>query len=194
MRLCLFGARLFSAYSILIWIRIIMSWFVRYPERNSFTYYMGKMVDPYLNAFRKKGTTVGMLDFSPILAIGLLFVFESVLSIYGTYGSIQVSTILYIFLTAFWRYGINIYFWILVFTLIFQTIASFSSNPMRRSMAYAMDSASRPVTDFVKSIMGNRILPEKTINVISLLLTLVVWFISSYVFQYVASLVFRLGF
>ena len=65
---------------------------------------------------------------------------------------------------------------ILTFALVFKTIASFSRSPQMWGMANGIGSAARPVTDFVRSFAKNRILSEKTVNVISLILVLVVWF------------------
>ncbi|MBQ0071882.1 MAG: YggT family protein [Spirochaetales bacterium] len=184
MKLALFGARLLSAYSILIWIRIIFSWFNRYPQRSSFVYYMAKMVDPFLNVFKGRKSTIGVLDFSPIFAIGVIYIFQSLFEIFGVYGRITLSIILQIFVYAFWSYGVSIFFWILVFALIFRTVASFSRNPGLWNASSAMGEAARPVTDFVKSFYKSSIPSEKTINLISLALTLVMWFVCHYLVQY----------
>ena len=88
MKLSLFLARLLNAYSILIWVRIIFSWIFPRPSRQNWIYWIGRVVDPYLSAFQSKKSVIGRLDFSPIIAIGVLSVVESILQYYGYYGTI----------------------------------------------------------------------------------------------------------
>ena len=192
MKLALFLARLLNVYSILIWVRIILSWIFPNPSRQNWIYWMGRLVDPYLGAFKSNKSVIGRLDFSPIIAIGVLSIVESILQYDGYYGTITLSMFLYVFLAAFWNYGLSIYFWILFFALVFKTIASFSRNPQMWGMAEGIGSAARPVTDFVRSFAKNRILSEKTVNVISLILVLVVWFMVKYLVGWLGTLVLRI--
>ena len=192
MKLSLFLARLLNVYSILIWVRIILSWIFPNPSRQNWIYWIGRIVDPYLKAFQNKTSVIGRLDFSPILAVGTLYVVESILQYYGYYGTITLSMFLYVFLAAFWNYGLSIYFWILFFALVFKTIASFSRSPQMWGMADGIGSAARPVTDFVRSFAKNRILSERTVNLISLALVLVVWFMVKYLVGWLGTLVLRI--
>ena len=192
MKLSLFLARLLNVYSILIWVRIILSWIFPNPSRQNWIYWIGRIVDPYLKAFQNKTSVIGRLDFSPILAVGTLYVVESILQYYGYYGTITLSMFLYVFLAAFWNYGLSIYFWILFFALVFKTIASFSRSPQMWGMADGIGSAARPVTDFVRSFAKNRILSERTINLISLALVLIVWFMVKYLVGWLGTLVLRI--
>lgn len=192
MKLSLFLARLLNVYSILIWVRIILSWLFPNPSRQNWIYWIGRIVDPYLKAFQNKTSVIGRLDFSPILAVGTLYVVESILQYYGYYGTITLSMFLYVFLAAFWNYGLSIYFWILFFALVFKTIASFSRSPQMWGMADGIGSAARPVTDFVRSFAKNRILSERTVNLISLALVLIVWFMVKYLVGWLGTLVLRI--
>ena len=192
MKLSLFLARLLNVYSILIWVRIILSWRFPNPSRQNWIYWIGRIVDPYLKAFQNKTSVIGRLDFSPILAVGTLYVVESILQYYGYYGTITLSMFLYVFLAAFWNYGLSIYFWILFFALVFKTIASFSRSPQMWGMADGIGSAARPVSDFVRSFAKNRILSERTVNLISLALVLVVWFMVKYLVGWLGTLVLRI--
>ena len=126
-------ARLLQLYSFMIWIRIIMSWFVRSYRDGSFSSFLAGAVDPYLNIFKRKGMTIGILDFSPIIAIGLVSVAESILSFFGNFGYLTFALILSLFIQAFWSYGLSIYLSLLIILMVFRTISAFSSNPMMRS-------------------------------------------------------------
>lgn len=70
---------LFLIYSILIFIRILMSWFTRIPYNtvlNAVLEFVRETTDPYLNLFRRFVPMVrigpGALDLSPIVAIIVL--------------------------------------------------------------------------------------------------------------------------
>lgn len=192
MKISLFLARVLNAYSILLWIRIIFSWFSKNNARNSYVYWMGRLVDPYLNVFKGKKSTIGMLDFSPILAVGVIYVFESILQFYGYYGTLTLSRILYIFLTAFWSYGLSVYFWVLFIALVFKVIGAFSSNPQTRMATYTVASSASFVTDFVRSLSGKKLLSEKSVSIISLILVIVVYFMTRYLTVWLSSLLLRI--
>lgn len=192
MRISLFLARVLNAYSILIWIRIILSWIYPSPSRNNFVYWMGRLVDPYLNVFKGKKSTIGRLDFSPIFAVGVIYVFEGVFEYYGRVGTLTLSAVLYLFLQALWSYGLSIYFWVLFFSLVFRTIGAFSRYG-NRSYAYSeIGRASDAVTGFVRQLAGRRLLSEKTVCIISLVLVIVFYFMTQYLVGWLLSLVSRI--
>lgn len=59
---------LLNIYSWLIIIYILMSW-VPNARESGFGYMLGRIVEPYLEPFRKIIPPLGMLDISPIVAI-----------------------------------------------------------------------------------------------------------------------------
>jgi YggT family protein len=70
---------LFLIYTILIFIRVLMSWFTRIPYNrvlNAVLEFVRETTDPYLNMFRRFVPMVrigpGALDLSPIVAIIVL--------------------------------------------------------------------------------------------------------------------------
>ena len=84
---------LFLVYLILIFIRVLLSWIPRMPYNRYLRAAVGfveEVTDPYLNLFRRFLPPIGgggfSLDLSPILAIILLLIMQSVvvgLEIYG---------------------------------------------------------------------------------------------------------------
>jgi YggT family protein len=55
-------------YSLVIVIRVLMTWFP--PLTGTVLYeFLADLTDPYLNLFRRMIPPVGMIDFSPIIAI-----------------------------------------------------------------------------------------------------------------------------
>jgi len=58
-------------YTLLIFARIIMSW-VPHDPRNPIFDTLAQITDPYLNMFRRFIPPLGMIDFSPIIAMLVL--------------------------------------------------------------------------------------------------------------------------
>lgn len=74
-------ATFISIYTVLIFIRILLSWF---PNVNWFDppfSILSQLTDPYLNLFRSIIPPLGGLDFSPILAILLLQFVQQAVSV-----------------------------------------------------------------------------------------------------------------
>ena len=189
MSIALFFARLLEIYSFIIWIRIIVSWIRPYPRPGSFTYYMAMIVDPYLSLFRSKTARMGMLDFSPVIAVGVLAVVETLLSVYGHYGFLTLGIILANVIYAFWSYGVSIYLFFSIIMLIFKTIASFSHNPMMYGMAGQF---SDPISNLVRRSFGNRIPRDSTVALISLAITIALYFVLKQVFILLADMALRI--
>ncbi len=194
MRISLYLARVLNAYTILIWVRIIFSWFVRYPQRTNFVYWMGRLVDPYLGVFKSRNSTIGRLDFSPLAAVGVLYIFEGVFEIYGTSGTLTLSSVLYLFIVALWNYGLSIFFWILFFALIFRLIASYSRDPSKRAAYWQIGSSAEAVVNFVQSFSRRRPLGERASCWISLLLVVVFYFMTQYLLGALLGVVAKIPF
>ena len=58
-------------YSLLIFIRVLMSWFSVDPH-NPAVETLCQLTDPYLDIFRKIIPSMGGMDFSPIIALFVL--------------------------------------------------------------------------------------------------------------------------
>ena len=69
---------LIRLYTLLIFIRVLMSWFPVDP-RNPLVEALCSITDPYLNLFRRIIPPAGGLDFSPILAIMVLYLLANAL-------------------------------------------------------------------------------------------------------------------
>ncbi|MCM2534075.1 YggT family protein [Neobacillus pocheonensis] len=62
------GQYIFDIYYWLILISIFGSWFPRFYS-SKLGIWIGKLVDPYLGIFRKFIPPLGVIDFSPIIAL-----------------------------------------------------------------------------------------------------------------------------
>lgn len=65
-------ASFLQIYLILIFIRILLTWFPTIEWMNQVAAFLSPITDPYLNVFRSFIPPIGGLDLSPILAIIVL--------------------------------------------------------------------------------------------------------------------------
>jgi YggT family protein len=77
---------LLTIYIVIIFIRILMSWFTRIPYNrflDAFLKFVSEVTDPYLNLFRRVIPMVrigpGALDLSPIVAVLVLSIVGGIL-------------------------------------------------------------------------------------------------------------------
>lgn len=68
---------LFLVYMILLFVRILASWFPEYQD-TKFMRFVAYYTDPYLNLFRKFIPPLGMIDLSPIVAFFALQLIEAI--------------------------------------------------------------------------------------------------------------------
>ncbi len=193
--IALFIARLLSIYSFVIWIRIMASWINPFPRPGSFTYYLACIVDPYLNTFRSSRFRAGMLDFSPIIGIGVLSVVQSVFEIYGTYGMMSLSLIVQLFISAFWSYGVSIFFTFGFILLVMKTIASFMNGSNFSMVMERMGTFTDPITNWVqRTFFKTRFVRKSTLNLITLAIFVVLYFAIRYLFNIAIHLAVRIPF
>jgi YggT family protein len=91
-----------SLYSLVIFVRIALTWFsgVSYSGPAVF---LARITDPYLNWFRRFSfLRIGFLDLSPVAGMGVLSLVSRVFAIFAAYGTIRVGIILIILVQALW--------------------------------------------------------------------------------------------
>ena len=179
----LFISRLIGLYLMLIWIRIIFSWFSPYPRPGSFTYFLSMLVDPYLDMFRTKFLRMGFFDFSPLIGIGVLEVVRSIFTIYGTYGVMRLSFIVQLFIEMFWSYGISLFFIMFGLFLLLRTIGSFMPGTrFQMNMNALTGSIENMERRFFTMLFPNRIVRDSTMNVVFCFLTVGLYILCRYLF------------
>ena len=135
-----------------------------------------------------------MLDFSPVIAVGVLSVAESILNVFGYNGYVTFGIILAQIIAAFWGYGVSIFLWISIIMLIFRTFASFSSNPAFYNMQQNMGMMTNPIISFVRRCFGPRIVKDRTLNIVSLIVAIMLYFVLKRVFGMLAAYALRIPF
>lgn len=69
---------LLRIYSIIIIVRVLMSWFVQNPYQNRFYMFLIRITEPVLGPIRRIMPRMG-LDLSPVVAIILIQIISSLL-------------------------------------------------------------------------------------------------------------------
>ncbi|ULQ60579.1 YggT family protein [Brucepastera parasyntrophica] len=109
---------LVSFYSFVCIIRILMSWLPQTAD-TSFGRFISRICDPYLNWFRRFSfTRIGVVDFSPILALGVLSAVSMIFSMIAQTGRISIGFILGALLRVIWSF----FSFLLLFFIIFLII------------------------------------------------------------------------
>jgi len=134
-------ASLIGIYNFMIFIRIMLSW--RYsgkaldPNNSIQRIYLSlcKFTDPYLNAFKKiKGLKRGMLDFSPVVALVLLSILQSIFKLLSYQQAISIKSILGIIISTLWT---SVFSWILLILIVVLGIRLyFESRPSSASSGF----------------------------------------------------------
>ncbi len=73
-------ANFLNIYLLLIFVRILLTWFPTVNWMNQVASFLSPITDPYLNVFRSFIPSIGGLDISPILAILVLQVVANLLT------------------------------------------------------------------------------------------------------------------
>lgn len=174
------AASLLSFYSLLIWLRIILTW-IRVPgqtRENPLAYYIGKIVDPYLSWFRGiSSLRRSHIDLTPLVALAVLSVVQSMLRLYGAYGTITVGMVVALILQTLWSYLVSPIFWFLIILLGIRLFLCYKRSAKTISYITMLDSLICGVLNWVQRIFYHK----RAINDRQLVTTALVFFIVLYI-------------
>jgi YggT family protein len=165
-----------NIFSILIFIRIVLSWFdgsVNFGR--PFDIICG-ITDPYLNYFRRfTGLRAGNIDLSPIAALAVLSIVNSVVSTIARSGRISLGIIFAICLGAVWSaasFIIGFFTIILVLRLVAYLLSANTYAPFWR----IIDAIAAPVQFRINRIIfKNRIVKYLTGLIVSIAVFVLLW-------------------
>jgi len=159
---------LVSIYSIIITIRIILTWFSG-MGRSRLQDYLEIVTDPYLNWFRRfTFLKVGFLDLTPIAALGVLSIVSRILTTLAYYGRITIGIILAIALQAVWGI-VSFILGFLIIILILQLIAHLNRFNSNGTFWRIIDTISGPVLDRInRFLFKNRSMNYNTTLIVSI--------------------------
>ena len=165
-------------YSYLCIIYIFLSW-LGSNSRGGFLY---EICEPYLSWFRRfKFTQIGMVDFSPILAIGILSLFSGVLFQIADMRSFSVLGIVLNLVNIVWSFfSFLLNFFIII--LIIRLVLDFSENYRRGNFADMLDRFLSPVFVRVHKLSGGKFMSlRKQIIVCLIVLILLRFLLGSFI-------------
>ena len=191
-------ASLLSFYSLLIWLRIVLTW-IKIPgqtQENPLSYYLGKIVDPYLSWFRGVSSLRrSHFDLTPLLALAALSVVQSMLRLFGAYGKLTVGMVFALILQTLWSYLVSPIFWFLIILLGFRLYFCYKRSPRTISYITMLDSLIGPVMNKIQRTFY----PQKAINdrqlvITSLIRLVVLYFAASFILRLVIGFFLGLSF
>lgn len=181
-------AAIISIYSILILIRIIMSWFGSMGQGRFFDILSG-LTDPYLNWWRRNlNLRIGVIDFSAIAGIAALSIIQNILYTISRFETIALGNILAIILITVWSvFSFILTFFLIVIVLKF--IALLTNRDMYSPFWQIVESISQPVLYRVNRIFfGDRITYYNTGIIITIIILIVLRIAGSILIPIIAGI------
>jgi len=184
-------AGLLGLYSLLIIIRIILTWF-------SGGYYgrpaeiLALITDPYLEWWRRRlNLRAGYLDLSPIVAMAALSVAQTICSAIAQTGRVTIGLMLAVCVSALWS-AVSFILGFCVVVLVLRLIAYLINANMFGVFWRVIDSISKPIQyRITRIVLGRRIVRFSTSIIITILVLIALWIGGSLVIQIVTGLLFR---
>ena len=184
-------AGLCGLYSLMILIRIILTWFSR-ANYGRPVELLSRVTDPYLNWWRRiPGLRLGFLDLSPIAAIAALSIVQTVFSTIARYGTIRIGIIIAIALSALWS-AVSFLLGFCIIILILRFIAYISNRDTLSGFWNIIDTISRPMLYRVNRIIfGKRLVNYLTSLLVSTGILILLWIGGRFVIKLLIALIVK---
>ena len=154
--ICSFASAVLGIYSTVIFIRIIVSWIVLVKNRGGWSVsygenqpgslldsadtILGKICDPYLGIFRNvKSLRRSVVDFTPFLALVVLNLIRSVLSLFARSADITLWVVIAIFVQGLWESFFSFILILLLVVLIVRFFIGRSQSPTANNVINVID-------------------------------------------------------
>jgi len=131
-------------YSLLIFIRIMFSWFGKAIPGKPLQM-IGRVTDPYLDWWRNAlKLRIGIFDISPIIGIAALSVIQSIFSTLARFNRVTIGNLLAIVLLSIWSVVSFILGFCLI-VIILRLVAHLTNRDLYSSFWKIVDEISRPI-------------------------------------------------
>ena len=161
--------QLINAYLFLCFIKILLSW-VPSAAYSSFGRVLSSICDPYLNWFRRfRFTRIGMVDFSPILSLGILSIAAQLITSILATGTISLWAVVVSIIQLIWSFVsfiLNLLIIFLIIRLGYDLFGSSNSSPFW----YNLDRFLSPVIAKTTSLFQRKPLQYRTRLVLTIIL------------------------
>jgi YggT family protein len=187
-----FLAAVVGVYSILLFIRIIISWFGSFVQ-NKPVEILSLITDPYLDWWRRHlPIRIGVLDFSVVAAIVFLAVIQRILLSIASSQGITLGSILAIVLLSVWSIASFIIGFCFII-IILRMIAYLTNRDIYTPFWQMVDSISQPVLYRLNRIIfGNRIANFMKGIVLSSILLAMIWIGGNIATSMIADFLYKL--
>ncbi len=181
-----------TVYIILIFIRLILSWFDHaVPGRSMSLLY--RITDPYLGWFRRFSfLQTEFMDFSPIIALAVLALINNVFLMLAIYGRISIGIILSLLVTSLWSavaFVLSFFIIMLLIRYIASLLGSNSVHPFWR----AIDILCKPILYRVNHLVyRNRMVTYQRGIITTLLVLVAIRVAGGILINYISGLLIRL--
>ncbi|MDR0323122.1 MAG: YggT family protein [Treponema sp.] len=177
-----FLASAIGIYLLLLFIRIIISWFGGFVSGKPVEL-LARVTDPYLDWWRGKlNLRLGMLDFSAVAGIVFLSLAQNILYSLARSGRITIGYILALLLMSIWSIA-SFLLGICVVILVLRLIAYLTNRDIYSPFWKVIDSISQPLLYRLNRIFfGSRIENYLKGLVISIAALVAIWIAGGFVF------------
>jgi len=185
---------LLGFYSLLIIIRIILTWFSG-GQFGRPVDILARITDPYLDWWRQRlNLRAGYLDLSPVVAMAALSVAQTICSSIAYTGRFSIGLLLAVCLSALWS-AASFLLGFCVVVLVLRLIAYLMSANMFGTFWRVIDSISNPILYRVSRIIfGNRIVRFTKSIIVSILVLTALWIGGNIVIQIIYGLLSKFPF
>jgi len=179
-------------YSLLIIIRIIMTWFPG-THQSMLAQILARITDPYLDWWRRNfPLRAGILDLSPLIGMVALSAAQTICSAVAREGRISLGVILAVCLSGLWSAAAFILSFCAV-VLVLRLIALLSNANIFTPFWQAVDSISRPLLYRISRIFfGKRIVGYLTSIIVSIAALAALWIAGGIALRLLTGMLFRL--
>jgi len=164
-------------YSLLIFIRIIISWFGDTATGGPVDLLV-RVTDPYLNWWRSKlNLRLGFLDLSPVVAIAFLSMFQRITNAIAHFDRITFGVIISIVLLSVWSI-VSFVLGFCMIILVLRLIAYMTNRNIYSTFWQIIDTISQPILYRINRIFfGKRIVRYLTGIFVSIIALAALWVI-----------------
>jgi len=183
---------LVGIYSLLIIIRIILTWFSNSPYGRP-VQLLAALTDPYLDWWRQRlNLRAGSLDLSPIVAMAALSVVQTICSTMASQGRISLGIVLAVCLSALWT-AASFILGFCVVILVLRFIGYMSNSDMYSVFWRIIDTIAQPLQYRINRIIfGRRLVHFTTGLIVSIVALSAVWAAGVWIVGLFISVLLRL--
>ena len=174
MKLLEFIAFIFSLYTMLIVVDIILKWIYTGPKGRG-TRMISQLTDPFLNFFRRfRISRIGYIDISPLLAVLTLSIINQILGRIREMGNITFWAVIAIIISSVWNVIMTLLLAVLVVAVVRYLFLMFTTNKMN-SFVNACDPFFIPLSSRVASVFIKNASSSYQLNLIISIIVLAVF-------------------